>query len=102
AKSLVGDVSLDHGGDGLVEQDLDELGVVLEQRLELGPLRRIAQPRVMGGGAQRLTEATEEALVSRIPLDVVRRQRGDRRAVAVRVVPERQRRAVVERAPEMR
>ena len=102
AKSLVGDVSLDHGGDGLVEQDLDELGVVLEQRLDLGPLRRIAQPRVMGGGAQRLTEATEQALVSRIPLDVVRRQRGDRRAVAVRVVPERQRRAVVEGTPEMR
>ena len=105
AEPLVADVARDDVGDRSVEQDLDELGVVAEARLELAPRRRGPEPRVrpFGVGApQRPAEAAEEGLVGEVPVDVTGGDLGHAGGRPGRLVPEGEGGAVLERAPEVR
>ena len=104
AQPFVADVVLDDVGDRGVEQRVDRLSVVAEPRLDLVARRSVAEPCVAFGLpiAQRPTDAREQIGIGEVAVHVGGRQRRHRRSRALAVVPQRDRRAVFERAPEVR
>ena len=99
---LVLDVAFHHIGDGFGEHQADEFGVVAEQVLDLRAARCLAQPGVTRALPQRPPHPREQLLVAEQPGDIAGSDRGHLRRAARVVVPQRQRRAVLERAPQMR
>ena len=101
AQPLVAHVVLDDIRDGRLEDDVDGLGVAAQELLDLGPVRRVADPGVASTVAQRAADPVEERLVGLEALHVAGRQLGDGGGTAIRVVPQRDRGAVLERAPQV-
>ena len=73
-----------------------------EELLERRAVGRIADPRVVRLGSQRLPDAAEELLVRRVSVGVAGAHRSDHLMVALGVVPEAQGGPVVEWTPQMR
>ena len=101
AQPLVAHVVLHHLGDGGIEDDADGFGVAAEQLLDLGPVGRVADPGVASPVAQRGADAVEQRLVGLISLDVAGCELGHGGGTSLRVVPQRDRRAILERAPHV-
>ena len=101
AQPLVADVVLHHLGDGRLEDDVDGLGVAAEELLDLGPVGGVADPGVAPTVAQRAADAVEQGLVGLVALHVARRELGHGGGAAIGVVPQGDRGAVLERAPQV-
>ena len=105
AEAFVGHVPFDDVGDRGVEQDLDQLGIVAQSFLEFGAGRRGAEPgvgRLAVVASEGPPDAAEERLVGQVAVDIAGRDLGHAGRGPGRVVPQDERGAVVERAPQVR
>ena len=100
-QALVAHVALDHVRDRGVEDDLERLGVAGQQLLDLGALGRVADPRVPPAVAQRTADPAEERAVGEVAVDVAWGECVDGGSAPVVVVPQGDRRAVLEGAPQV-
>ena len=100
-QALVADVVLHHVGDGRLEDDVDRLTVARQEVLELTPVGRVAHPRVAPAVAQSSSDPVEQLLVGAVALDVAGGELCHGRRAAGRIVPQRDRGAVLERAPQV-
>lgn len=101
AQAFVADVPFDDVGDGRVEDDVDEFGVVVQQGLDLVSVRRVADPDVSCFVSESAADAAEEVAVREEPVDVAGAEAFDRLGRAPVVMPHGERGVVLERAPEV-